>query len=45
MSDVKTEKKVQDGVTFYIIRQIKQSSEENKKFISNFVKRFRDNKY
>jgi hypothetical protein len=45
MSDVKTEKRIQDGVTFYIIRQIKQSSEENKKFISNFVKRFRENKY
>jgi hypothetical protein len=46
MSFLKTEKKFKDGVTFYVIREMKQQpSEENKKFLSGFVKRYKENRY
>lgn len=46
MSVLKTEKKNKDGVTFYVIREMKQQpSEENKKFINGFVKRYRESRY
>ena len=44
MSNVKTEKKNMHGVDVYVITEIKQKSEESKKFISSFVKRLEEKK-
>jgi len=39
MSDVKAERREEQGMEFYIIKEIKKGKEENKKFISDFIRR------